>query len=504
MGSFENSIDISFLGTKNALAEPVVEQYSEYVGVFKGIGSSTPMIINNSSFFLTYLVDSKGNTYKIADDSDILGDVRANFLNYPTLISRLDQATELNENLAGEHKITSIGTPTPLLYSQIGSGRNDSVNQITLLPFGIEPENASGLASFITTLTKDTLETLSDLNSPNDFEFITNYSYNTPEPAANVTVDLGTPLTGTGSITLDSFPDPDSLSSLLFEAQLTLRSRGNVLNLNPGDAATFTLSIEHIRSDGQPVGLPSQQSKTLSRPDGSDEGRGGGGTDSGGENDWFETFFSFQWQALRSEFEDGDEIYLKLTRNEGNYFTPQIKDASFGIISQNPPAASPPNFDNQNPKGYWETGSNMVLTASAYLSEQYGNIQRPLTSSEDFGFPPIKNPFLIEKGDKIRFQFNESNTYTIYNTILPSSPESSGSRLYLILNTQVPSNLNSNNFVLYRIVNDGQFITIDAPKNQSETTEFTGLVLPKYLNPDFKENLNATIQQLKQDGVIEE
>ena len=48
MGSFENSIDISFLGTKNALAEPVVEQYSEYVGVFKGIGSSTPMIINNS------------------------------------------------------------------------------------------------------------------------------------------------------------------------------------------------------------------------------------------------------------------------------------------------------------------------------------------------------------------------------------------------------------------------------------------------------------------------
>ena len=146
----------------------------------------------------------------------------------------------------------------------------------------------------------------------------------------------------------------------------------------------------------------------------------------------------------------------------------------------------------------------MVLTASAYLSEQYGNIQRPLTSSEDFGFPPIKNPFLIEKGDKIRFQFNESNTYTIYNTILPSSPESSGSRLYLILNTQVPSNLNSNNFVLYRIVNDGQFITIYAPKNQSETTEFTGLVLPKYLNPDFKENLNATIQQLKQAGVIEE
>ena len=40
------------------------------------------------------------------------------------------------------------------------------------------------------------------------------------------------------------------------------------------------------------------QSKTLSRPDGSDEGRGGGGTDSGGENDWFETFFLFNGRLL--------------------------------------------------------------------------------------------------------------------------------------------------------------------------------------------------------------
>ena len=71
MGSFEDNQNISFLGTKNALNQPVVEQYSEYIGIFKGVGSSAPMIIDNSSFFLTYLVDSQGQPTKIPSEGPV-------------------------------------------------------------------------------------------------------------------------------------------------------------------------------------------------------------------------------------------------------------------------------------------------------------------------------------------------------------------------------------------------------------------------------------------------
>lgn len=510
MGSFENNQNISFLGSKNALGESVVEQYSSYIGVFKGVGSSTPMRIDNSSFFLTYLVDSEGNTFKIADGSSILQDARSNFLDTPMVITRLDQPTQLNENLAGEKSVTSVGTFTPLLYTQIGEGAFDNVSSISLLPPGIEPENTSGLNSFLTTLVKSNLETLSDLTTEGDFEYITDFDYNTPDPEGvdTVTVDLGTPLTGTGSVTFaDPFDSTNSLTKVRFRVQMTIRSRGNVLGLDPGDSATFTLNLIQDRG-GVELAVYRQETRILSRPDGSDNGRGGPPPDPGDENTWFEQAFYFEDDVNKGGggfgIEPGDKFYLKLTRNEGDYFIVQIKDASFGIISQTPPPDSPPNFDNQNPKGYWETGSNLVLTASAYLSEQYGNVQRALTSSQDFGFPPIKDPFSVQEGDLIRFQFNEDNRYNIYEVIPPSSPLASGSRLYLKLNRAIPSNINANNFVLYRIVNDGQYVTIDSKKNETENTEFTGLIIPKYLNPNFSQNVDNIIQQLKQDGIIEE
>ena len=74
------------MGTKNALNQPVVEQYSEYIGIFKGVGSSAPMIIDNSSFFLTYLVDSQGQPTKIPSEGAVLKDATSNFIDTPTAL----------------------------------------------------------------------------------------------------------------------------------------------------------------------------------------------------------------------------------------------------------------------------------------------------------------------------------------------------------------------------------------------------------------------------------
>ena len=127
------------------------------------------MIIDNSSFFLTYLVDSQGQPTKIPSEGPVLKDATSNFIDTPTALFRLDQPTQLNENLAGEHKVTSVGTPTPILYSQIGVGIDDHVSQLNLLPPGIEPVNSSGVPNITADLDKSTVEELYNLTGPGDF-----------------------------------------------------------------------------------------------------------------------------------------------------------------------------------------------------------------------------------------------------------------------------------------------------------------------------------------------
>lgn len=495
MGSFEDNQNISFLGTKNALNKPVVEQYSEYIGIFKGVGSSAPMIIDNSSFFLTYLVDSQGQPTKIPSEGPILKDATSNFIDTPTALFRLDQPTQLNENLAGEHKVTSVGTPTPILYSQIGVGINDHVPQLNLLPPGIEPVNSSGVPNITADLDKSTVEELYNLTGPGDFEYIGDFdTKNSDGPDVSyVTTDLGQ-LSGTGSFTFDGTQLPNSLNHITFTANVTIRSRGFLMGLQEGESCEFVLSLYKEDSGGS-VSVPVAQPRTISRP------FSGGGGRAADENDYFLANFNFQHTIQAQDIANGDKFYLLLIREPGDSFVVEISSARFKML-QDPPPENPPNFDAQTP--FWETGSATVLTASAYLSEQYGNLQRELTSSLDFGFPPIKDPFTVSIGDKIRFEYNKENVFTVYDVISPASGEASGSRLYLTINQSIPSNINTNNFVLYRILNNGQFITVDTQKNENEDTEFTGIVIPKYINPTFQSNINEITQQLKQDGIIEE
>ena len=96
MGKFEDNKNFSYIGDKNPLGKPAVERNSSFLATFKGIADSTPERINNSSYFITYLVDEEGNLSKVADNSDAQRNFIQNFNTNQEVVVRIDQGTLLN------------------------------------------------------------------------------------------------------------------------------------------------------------------------------------------------------------------------------------------------------------------------------------------------------------------------------------------------------------------------------------------------------------------------
>lgn len=209
-------------------------------------------------------------------------------------------------------------------------------------------------------------------------------------------------------------------------------------------------------------------------------------------------------QLLRDNMEVGDEYFLKIKKDIGNSFKVNIKDIVFSITDQNPSSGTPPFINDQNPNGYWETGSLRILTSSAYLADNYGRVQTPSSSSLNFGFSPIEFPFIPQPGDKIRFTYDPNQIYTIYSVISPLAPTNTEGRIIIELDRDIPLSTERNNFVIYRVLNDGKYITCNVRKGDVESNlEFTGVIIPKYLSENLNNNLEDIIFKLKQTNIIE-
>jgi hypothetical protein len=170
-----------------------------------------------------------------------------------------------------------------------------------------------------------------------------------------------------------------------------------------------------------------------------------------------------------------------------------------------------PNPPSRTQTSFWSTGSHTDitwLTASAYLSLNYGNIQQTSGfqgAGGSFGLSPIKNLFIPQPGDRIRFEYDPGKDYIIYEVISPDI-DSEGC-LKIKLNTVVPSNTILDNFVLHRVDNTSiKYIILDVAKDptiDNPENPFTGIILPKYPSEKLQRNLENILSKLKQDGIIE-
>ena len=101
---------------------PVAEKNQEYFAVVFEAADTTPEIIDQTQFKVIYLCDSKLNVSKPSQDSVALNNIIQNFERQKRARVRVDQGTVLNNQLAGLHQITAVGSIEPICGTQIGSG----------------------------------------------------------------------------------------------------------------------------------------------------------------------------------------------------------------------------------------------------------------------------------------------------------------------------------------------------------------------------------------------
>ncbi len=100
----------------------VAEKNQEYFAVIFEAGDTSPEIIDQTQFKVTYLCDSLLNVSKPAEDTVAVSNITQNFERQKIATVRVDQGTVLNQQLGGNHKITAVGAVEPILGTQIGKG----------------------------------------------------------------------------------------------------------------------------------------------------------------------------------------------------------------------------------------------------------------------------------------------------------------------------------------------------------------------------------------------
>lgn len=109
----------------------VAEKNQEYFAVVFEAGDTSPEIIDQTQFKVTYLCDSLLNVSKPAEDTIAVNNITQNFERQKIAKVRVDQGTVLNQQLAGNHKITAVGSLEPILGTQIGKGPYEYVTTMS-------------------------------------------------------------------------------------------------------------------------------------------------------------------------------------------------------------------------------------------------------------------------------------------------------------------------------------------------------------------------------------
>lgn len=464
----------NFLGPiKGALGGlPVAEKNQEYFIVFQQAGGTGPEIIDETAYFITYLVDSKGNVSKPSEDYNSLYNTIQNFEVGKNAIVRNDASTILNTILTGKKKITAIGRQEPILYSQTGSSAGANIDTI-------------------------------NFNSLLDDDDIPNFLF---------WMFRGETWLSAGSNTINNYGinlSPDSPFAILDasagEYQVSPLT-GPASNINRVDLEIST-ELKAFGDEGAVSGQIQLQRKLGTEPPSS-----------------FATISSIPFSVPRSPVASQDKIEVTLTYplfsspidNLGNFdfrivittispLTPIRANyvnfrASFQSPSATPPAASIPFLLNNN-------GTNLWITASSEISANYGNTQNSQNVLDvvepGFNFSPIEIPLVVQPGDRIRFGYSKEQEYVIYEVIEPN--QDSEGKLKLRLNTLVPSTINLDNFVIHRVnINDPAYIILDVKKDASvgDTQNFNGIILPEYPTQELKDNLENILLNLKEKGII--
>lgn len=562
MSTYQETSNYSYIGSQDTLGGiPVVESNKAYIALFRGIVDSTPEQIANASFFITYLVDEKGNVFKISEDSFAQKDIQYTFAEGDDVQVVIDQGTLLNPQLAGAQTISGVGSFIPILVSQTGSSTNANVNNFQFLNPGDTPAEDTGedIKNFLgliynsgstenpgvydpDTQTYATLVSNQYGVNPGVANQVGNQIYESqsvPAAARSLIPNLDTWITASSPDDLAaSWPNNPVMSNASGSTgsyqladpipaitNINARLSYGLYNYGVEDASvTFAIFGRNPGGEweiGQNFGIASPSvTRTIPAAEITSPGLSARVTLTSGSVTWnlgaSQLSASREWLVLATSNQvvtrfgsnstlvtvgndNCGDVYWAMQDQIIGDFTQKTPQFRFEISAQNPSLTSQAS---QLP--FFTTGSSTstVLTGSETLTNQYGDFQTLPTASADFGFSPINYPFRVLPGDRIRFGYNKSNIFTVFKVDEPPG----SSRLFITLDKEIGGNLNINNFVIYRNLSDGKFLTLDVAKNDPQIGEidFTGIIIPKFASKALQDNANEIVARLKSEGILAE
>jgi len=445
----------------------VAEQTQDYILLVKEVTSTTPEIINQTQYAIEWIVGSDGEARRPNQDIETNLDIIQNFPVGKNVISQLNNATSVNTQLSGELNVTGIGTIRNILYSQTGipSSSFDTGSVVFIGVGGAPAASTTIIPNILGSMVSSSVFTI----NPGDREIPTGYTVTLD------TFNAYSNFNGPSGVYYLSASDVGNMNSISMRASVTVANaygisipvKVEILNDIGGDKNVVSSNIVTIAPGGYTTILTSA---TL----------------------------------LSSTITDND--YGVRISNLGTSYFIVIGQVQFSVTNTDPsPTANIPAGN------FWVTGSGesgFWLTASAYLSLNYENNLQDTSNfgeaTKTFGLDPINTTFTLQKGDKIRFEYVPSNTFTIYDIITPS--EAADGLLKLKINRQIPNNVVLNNFVLYRIdTNDPKYIILNANKTSTigdPENPLKGYIFPKYQTKELKANLKNIQRSISQQGLI--
>ena len=446
-------------------ALPAAEKNQTYFAYFTSVGSTTPEIIDQTSYFLKYLIDDQGNVVAPQPNSiDILNLVN-NFENGKVVNVTSLEGTSLFNPLLGNKQITGVGRIQTIGVSQTGSGVKDHTGSL-LFGNSAASYNYGDYDYGFTALA--TTQTIFDTYNVAKYDqaFNPNNAY-TGSPAFNYTFINNT--------NTNSNPVSFRAKAKVTPAQLTGVGLGNsgfistdiYLRVVTSSAASPT-TFDHV--------LNEILYNVTTNP----------------SIIYIDTPFT--------NFTAGSRVRVEIKRGYIPYgATSPFTYTDWQMDFRSLPTYVP-NLEANFP--YFTTGSvnSTYITASATLGNAYTlNMIQNLPTPNVLNFSDITLPFTPKAGDFIRFEYNPLKTYIIYEIVTTDSNE-----LVFRLNKPVLNGTNINNFVIYRIdPNAGNQIILNSKKPEGSTGEpLIGFIKPQYMSKKLEDNFTTIIQKLAAEGTI--
>lgn len=454
-----------FLGPVNGALGglSVAEKNQEFFLLFKDITSTTPEIIDQSSWNIEWLVNSNGEVANPSDNDVTNSNILQNFEIGKKVYALVNNATGINAQFLGEHTITGVGTLKNILYSQTGipSSSFNTSSVLFVEPGGAPASSTNPVPNVLGSMILNN-ETFSQ-SSPTTIDGYT-LQTQTNNPPGGTNFNAGS---GKYFISSSDFIDINSI---------TFRISYSIDNNSTTKPTTVNVSLQ------PPAGNILQTDVfTIS-------------SNSGVQR---------SMEVNLSNFTSFNQMLIKVSTEEEI----NIVSLNFEVIGSSP--SPTPNIPTT---GFWATGSDTVitwLTGSSYVSQNYGNIQLTNSGTQviaftNYGLDPIDDIFTPQAGDKIRFEYDPGKVFTIYEVITPS--EASDGLLKLKLNRQVPDGTILDNFILYRIdSSEPKSIFLNVPKNSvigDPENPFKGYIFPQYKTQNLKDNLKSIQQQISNEGLL--